>query len=389
MLKNYMSRGSVLFGGMMYDDVIIHDWHMRSSVVKVIMDGIENVQGVGVMSRMPAFMDTVRATMLAATSDPFVPIGIVQLLLPPDLPEGVAVADRIKDYLPVPRYSQKQAKDAGSLPQTVTHFAPDYKDASKNDVADVARVKFFWPEYGYGGCNKADHGMCPVSPIFTKCRRCRHEPIVKTDGCGAFPPEVRAFAQALMDATRGGSPICKLPNINAVSLNVYEYRKQQCLLDAHVDGPHIFKRPIYSYRLFSPAKLAFVAGKKKHANYSKGGDPNWPIFFEVPLPVGCLTEMSGFAASALMHCVRDGGQPKTRTASLILRSIHEELLDEEWLTNNLISRVRIPQPRLILRLGPKADAFFSLCQDAQVAPLPKRMKIVKKTPLNTALPTTE
>ena len=63
---------------------------------------------------------------------------------------------------------------------------------------------------------------------------------------------------------------------------------------------------------------------------------DYPIYFDIPLPCSCLTEMSGFAANVLEHCVRltDDGP----TASLVFRHIHESLLGPVWVANNSVAR---------------------------------------------------
>ena len=69
---------------------------------------------------------------------------------------------------------------------------------------------------------------------------------------------------------------------------------------------------------------------------------DFPIYFEVPLLPGCLTEMDGFSAKALQHAVLPGDEPG-RTVSLVLRNIHASLLTnnangDDWCENNSIRR---------------------------------------------------
>ena len=101
-------------------------------------------------------------------------------------------------------------------------------------------------------------------------------------------------------------------------------------------------RPIYTLRLLREATLSFVTGGLRmntpylrHDGKSAKQD-DYPIYFDISLPRGCLTEMKGFAANVLEHCVRvDGDEP---TASLVLRHIHESLLGSAWLDNNRVTR---------------------------------------------------
>ena len=66
----------------------------------------------------------------------------------------------------------------------------------------------------------------------------------------------------------------------------------------------------------------------------------------IPLPRGCLTIMEGNAADMLKHCIR-GDDVNGKSASIILRSVHQKALDrakqsapsEEQLTVGMCNRL--------------------------------------------------
>jgi len=216
----------------------------------------------------------------------------------------------------------------------------------------VTRLKLFWGKYGYDkdpvtGEKKpnAAHGLCEPAMLpsgQTTCPQCGHEPHVVTSCCNDMPPAVRNFAQVLMDATVDGERLCKLAAINSALANVYIGNSGTSLLGQHFDSPHHFNRPIYSLRLHQPATLAFVTGGIRSAyGVDDKHREDYPIYFQVPLAVNCLTEMDGFAARALMHAVIHDEAVKQPTWSLILRNIHGGLLGtnaqgEDWKEKNTI-----------------------------------------------------
>ena len=121
---------------------------------------------------------------------------------------------------------------------------------------------------------------------------------------GNIPPELQIIAYRLLDATCNGAPLMILDSINSVNFNVYLRPGGKSDLGPHFDSGHIFKRPVYTLRLFSAAKLIFCTGGMQAPNgpYMLDVDRGFPVYFEVPLERGCLTEMSGF--SALEDCIK-------------------------------------------------------------------------------------
>ena len=251
---------------------------------------------------------------------------------------------------------------SGATKETYTALhglADETIDMSRGKKDKVMRVKLFYPKYKYGNDGGAKHGMCMAAALLRdKCPGCHNAPVVTVAKCNAMPDYIKSFASNLLDATeraespdgdateRAESPgglICKLDSINSALVNLYLRQSGSTVLGRHYDSPHIFARPIYTLRLLRPATLSFVTGGLRlNVPYLTEDRPHvkkcaYPIYFDIPLPRGCLTEMSGFAANVLEHCVRltaDDGP----TASLVLRHIHESLLGDAWVASNSVAR---------------------------------------------------
>lgn len=269
---------------------------------------------------------------LARGSSPDIPLGVTQWLLPSAQYEQV---EAILRRLEVSEDLATALQELGLAGETI--------DITPKGSATPSRLKLFHPLYGYGEGKGAKHGMCRPNPIPTgsKCNACGNAPIVEVGGCNDIPDDIKAFASVLMNAKEDGADMCKLPSINSALVNLYwKNAGAGSLLGEHYDSSHTFARPVYTLRLLSPGLLTFVTGGFQgrspylRTDHEKG--KGFPIYFNIPLPRGCLTEMTDFAANVLQHCVRRVCERPT--ASLVLRHIHESLLGDIWVRNNRIGR---------------------------------------------------
>ncbi|EDO40086.1 predicted protein [Nematostella vectensis] len=97
--------------------------------------------------------------------------------------------------------------------------------------------------------------------------------------------------------------------INSAVIN--DYQPGGCIV-SHIDPMHIFDRPIVSCSFFSSCTLSF--GCKFSFKPIRTTDP----ILSLPLPRGCVTALSGYAADEITHCVRPQ-DVVTRRAVIILR----------------------------------------------------------------------
>ena len=322
------------------------DWQLPHSIVQTIEMGIKAARK-NPRTDVPPFTAAVRSKAAKhSPDDPWVSAGLVQYQLPATALATLQAS--VDQWLPVTASASiAQAKQA--LHQ---HFrlaqidlSPDSKKIAEaeREAKPMTRAKIFWARYGYGE-TECEHGLCSPAPLQNAgpCPSCGHKPDVDAACCDDMPIGVRAVAQALMDATVDTQPLCKLSSINSALLNIYEKKAgPTSMLGQHFDSPHHFSRPIYTIRLLRPATLSFVTGGLMTA-YGASGQPriDFPIYFQIPLLPGCLTEMSGFSASALLHAVLPGSE-SGRTVSLVLRNIHDSLLSASspmWLARNKIAR---------------------------------------------------
>ena len=211
----------------------------------------------------------------------------------------------------------------------------------------VARIKALWPNYDFGKGASPRHAMCKPAPAPQGCKACDGKQQVTVDGCDDIPDWVSSFATAILHATESKTLICKLSSINAALLNIYfKNQGSNYHLGLHNDSSHVFERFIYTLRLLSPAILSFATGGlRSNALAVKAQEPKakgagFPVYFDIPLPHGCLTEMTDFAANVLQHCVRPAPGTDGPSASLVLRHIHESLLSPGWLARNKVTHSR-------------------------------------------------
>ncbi|XP_072402277.1 RNA demethylase ALKBH5-like [Diabrotica undecimpunctata] len=101
--------------------------------------------------------------------------------------------------------------------------------------------------------------------------------------------------------------------VNSVVIN--DYRPGGCIV-SHIDPPHIFDRPIVSLSLFSDSCLCF--GCKFKYKPLRCSTP----LFELAMPRGVITSISGFAADEITHCIRPEDTIQRR-AVIILRRVHK------------------------------------------------------------------
>mmetsp|Transcript_39294 Transcript_39294/g.78508 ORF Transcript_39294/g.78508 Transcript_39294/m.78508 type:complete len:1413 (-) Transcript_39294:686-4924(-) len=352
LLRKMETQCTLSFGGVSYTTTRI-EWHLPCAVMQAIEADIQEARK-NPRTGVPPFTAKVKKVAAAVQPDgEWASTGLVQYQLPATALNALVGA--IDQWLPVTASSSiaqaKQALHQHFRPVQID-FAPKSdpkRSEADHDAKQMTRAKVFWGRYGYGQ-TECKNGLCSPAPLQQEgpCPKCGHVPDVDTKCCNDIPHDVRAVAQSLMDATVDGNPLCKLRSINSALLNIYEKRVgPTSMLGQHFDSPHHFNRPIYTIRLLRPAMLSFVTGGLMTV-YGAKDEPlkpnrsNFPIYFEVPLLPGCLTEMDGFSARALEHAVLPGDEPG-RTVSLVLRNIHDSLLTknvsgDDWLENNSIRR---------------------------------------------------
>uniref|UniRef100_T1JJ71 RNA demethylase ALKBH5 n=1 Tax=Strigamia maritima TaxID=126957 RepID=T1JJ71_STRMM len=102
--------------------------------------------------------------------------------------------------------------------------------------------------------------------------------------------------------------------INSAVINVYQ--PGGCIV-SHIDPIHIFDRPIVSVSFKSDSALCFGCRFSfKPIRCTK------PVL-SLPIPRGCVTVLSGFAADDITHCVRPQDTVKKR-AVIILRRVRSD-----------------------------------------------------------------
>ena len=341
---------------------------------------------------MPELTERAREALEKDEDKPNTPLGLTQWVFEdPSAKPFARLEDEMRRLVPL----------SGATKETYT--AQHGLEANTIDVnysrggkPSLSRVKLFYPKYGYGSDGGAKHGMCKAAPIpqNQKCQGCKNKADVTVAECNDMPKYITCFATDLLHATeRPVSPdadateraessdgrICKLKSINSALVNLYlKPVAGTSLLKRHYDSPHIFARPIYTLRLLEPATLSFATGGMRNVEYltkdsmvkANGKETGevripmraYPIYFDIPLPRGCLTEMSGFAANVLQHFVRQTADA-VPTASLVLRHIHKSLLDEKWVTSNSVLREGVPAEGTFPTTGNKRSRECSQATD--------------------------
>eukprot|EP00794_Sanderia_malayensis_P008915 gene8915-9867_t len=100
------------------------------------------------------------------------------------------------------------------------------------------------------------------------------------------------------------------------SVVINDYMPGGCIV-SHIDPQHIFERPIISVSFFSNCALSF--GCKFIFNPIRTSEP----IVSVPLNVGCVTKLSGYAADKVTHCIRPEDLVERR-AVIILRRVKRD-----------------------------------------------------------------
>ena len=175
--------------------------------------------------------------------------------------------------------------------------------------------------YEYGDGLTPKRGDCEVAPLppGQKCPRCKGAQTLVTEQCNDIPDWVRELVAPILVTTG----VLKSGWANSAVVNLYSKRGGKLL--AHFDSPHLFERPIIAISLFSTKGLHFGV---------KGfGMTPQDYHYEIGMPRGAVTVMSGFAADKINH----GVPPvKGKAATLLLRRMHPSLLGPKWVENNAI-----------------------------------------------------
>jgi len=100
------------------------------------------------------------------------------------------------------------------------------------------------------------------------------------------------------------------------SVVINDYQQGGCIV-SHVDPLHIFERPIISVSFFSKSALSF--GCKFSFNPIRTTDP----IVSIPLDIGCVTLLRGYAADNVTHCIRPQDVVERR-AVIILRRVKQD-----------------------------------------------------------------
>jgi len=305
----------------------------------------------GSEKEVPTLTSAVRDVLLQTAAPGWRYLGLTQYELDTSNSMFTDLEDKVRKIAEDPRC--KEATGAEQVLRENGVGGVNTVDISASKESAVARIKCLWPKYQYGKGGGCKHGMCSPAALpdgATKCKACGNSPQVTVGGCDNMPTWVKSFALDLMHATTAdGEKVCKLSDINAALLNIYLKNQGSSYgLGRHFDSPHIFDRPIYTLRFLRPGVLSFVpGGLRQNALAVMPPNPRsagFPIYFEIPLSRGCLTEMTGFAANVLQHCVRFGDEVGA-SASLVLRHIHTSLLTPAWLSQNEARRKRMKHNR--------------------------------------------
>lgn len=102
--------------------------------------------------------------------------------------------------------------------------------------------------------------------------------------------------------------------VNSAVIN--DYQPGGCIV-SHIDPPHIFDRPIVSCSFFSESSLSFGC------KFTFKPIRTSPPVLTLPLPRGCVTTLSGYAADDITHCIRPQ-DVKARRAVIIVRRVYPD-----------------------------------------------------------------
>ncbi|EAR89307.2 hypothetical protein TTHERM_00371220 (macronuclear) [Tetrahymena thermophila SB210] len=128
--------------------------------------------------------------------------------------------------------------------------------------------------------------------------------------------------------------------INSLALNVYHDGKEG--LAQHFDDATRFRQPIFTFKLFSDARLSFGSQLYGFCNSA----------FVIPMPRGSVLKLeeNSYAANGIKHCVRPCDMAG-KNATIIMRQMHHKVVNEA-----IIYDENVDLPTWISTLSSREDA---------------------------------